>query len=925
MAENDVTIQINLDARDAQAAIELFGKESVAILKKTETQADSFFNSFSKAKGTVVAAIGTIIGAYYTMSNAIEQASEDAKLTRQIEASLRATDEASTTAVNGVLQFAEALKEATGVSDDLVKQTFITAKSFGITADEAKKLTTAAIDLASATGIDAETAVRQLGGTLDGTIGKIGNLGAEFRNLTTEQLKSGKAIDLVNSKFGGTAAKELDTYQGAANSLKNAWDDLLKSFGKTVTESDSAKNALAGLAAVLNDFTKAISNSGTNSEQIDAAIARTAALGGNIGKAADSILKAQEKFNMLGVDVGKQSKDIATGFAAIVKSATGSTKAVLDFEDQLASLPEKAVGPVQKTGKELEELQKKAKKLAEEAQRFKEGIFGEFGTQVEREAAKAQQALQKVSDFQKQGAFSAKEAYDLRLRIALDFNQKQVEAAKKAADEEKKQYDDLVNAAKSANDQIRQDFDKQKQFLQSVFENPFGDLAARLQDQIARAIQYVKTGQDIGTPFKEGEIAASISGGINLALQGKQGAVKAVSAIGEAIGQSFGIPGMGAITELLARGPEETKKFIKEFINSIPDIVQAIAESIPVVVETFVDVMVNKGGAVRIGIAIAKAMAGQAIWARLGQEIFGKSGNEIGDAIKSGSAEFASNTKDSFTQFITEFGPTIIRTGKLFGRDIQDSIKQAQASWGPIIKRGFDEFITTIADFISSFGPALEKFIVDFPTAIYNGLVGLFKALGEAVIGPLQAVFSPLQEAFYSLQNAVSPLTQAINNLVDPIERLISAMSGGKGGGKGVVAEFFNGLGDAIDRAGGKPITQGAATVESTVRQEVNKVLGLRRGGVVYAADGFTPRGTDTVPAMLTPGEMVIPRDMVGELAGYLARQSPDNASSTDAMLASIMTSLQSPIVVKTEAKVNQQAFADIILQLNRQNARLRA
>ena len=46
-------------------------------------------------------------------------------------------------------------------------------------------------------------------------------------------------------------------------------------------------------------------------------------------------------------------------------------------------------------------------------------------------------------------------------------------------------------------------------------------------------------------------------------------------------------------------------------------------------------------------------------------------------------------------------------------------------------------------------------------------------------------------------------------------------------------------------------------------RAEVN-VPGLRRGGVVYANRGiFVPRGTDTVPAMLTPGEFVVNRAAV--------------------------------------------------------------
>lgn len=39
---------------------------------------------------------------------------------------------------------------------------------------------------------------------------------------------------------------------------------------------------------------------------------------------------------------------------------------------------------------------------------------------------------------------------------------------------------------------------------------------------------------------------------------------------------------------------------------------------------------------------------------------------------------------------------------------------------------------------------------------------------------------------------------------------------------------------------------------------------GLRRGGIVYADQGmFVPRGTDTVPAMLTPGEFVVRREAV--------------------------------------------------------------
>lgn len=864
MAENDVTIQINLDAKDAQAAIELFGRESVKVLKNSESQIQSFGQAFAKVKVPVVAAIGAIIGAYQSMSAAIDQAVEDAKLTRQIEASLRATDEASAAAVDSVLEFADAIKEATGISDDLVKQTFITAKSFGVTTDEAKKLTQAAIDLAAATGIDAETAVRQLGGTLDGSIGKIGNLGAEFRNLTTEQLKAGDAIDLVSNKFGGTASKELDTYQGATNKLKNAWDDFLKSLGRTIVESDIAKDSISGLADGVNDLTKAIEGPKNQQQELDRAVALTAALGGNIADAVDTVLKAQEKIAFLGSDIGKQSKEIEQGFAGIVKSTQGATKEILDFEDRLASFPVKVAGPVQKTGKELEELQKKAKKLAEEAKAFKEGIFGQFGTQAEREASKAQQALQKLSDFEKQGAISTREAYNIRIKIVEDFNSKIEEINKISLEKQQKEAEDAAlkarqNIEKAAADPIKFAFEKQ-------------------------------------TPFTKDEVAASVVGGLSMALKGRQGAIDLVS---KSIGGVADVllPGLGGavagLAQLLAQGPEATKKFIKEFIKAIPDIIEAISESIPVVVEVLVDTLVNRGGAARIGIAIAKAMALQPVWARLGQEIFGKSGNEIGDAIKSGITEGGTNARDGFKEFFTQLGPTIVSAGKEFGRDIQNSIKQAQIGFGPAIKQGFSEFIGTISNFFSQLGPALENFVTSLPQAIFNALLSLFKELANAISQPLSALFQPLNDAITSLTQAFDPLIGAIESFRDTFSAkgIASAVSGGGGG----------------------------------LLQQIGSAIGLAKGGLVYAADGFINRGTDTVPAMLTPGELVVPRDMVGELASFLQRQSPDSAGSDTAMLAAILSAVEAPIVVKTEAKVNQNAFADIILQLNRQNARLRA
>jgi hypothetical protein len=64
---------------------------------------------------------------------------------------------------------------------------------------------------------------------------------------------------------------------------------------------------------------------------------------------------------------------------------------------------------------------------------------------------------------------------------------------------------------------------------------------------------------------------------------------------------------------------------------------------------------------------------------------------------------------------------------------------------------------------------------------------------------------------------------------------------------------------------------------------------GYAKGGIVkpiYAASGMLARGSDTVPAMLTPGELVIPKPMTDQLRGLLggraaSRQSESSGSVT--------------------------------------------
>jgi hypothetical protein len=790
MAENDVTIQINLDAKDAQAAIELFGRESTKVLKNTEDQSSSFFNAFKggalKLAGTFVA----ITGGFEAIRTGINEAVQDAKLTRQIEASLLAIGDASAGTVQEILDFADAVKDATGVSDDLVKSTFITAQNFGISTDKAKDLTKAAIDLAAATGTDVDSAVRLLGGTFDGTVGKLANYGQEFRNLTKEQLQAGDAIDLVNQKFGGTAIKDLDTYSGRLGQLSNSFGDLLKELGKTITESPTLQALFKLTSFAIDNVTESVKKQREESEKSYATDGLAIAYFGAYSGLAQAAASAQNDLNkeiaaFRDINIGDQSKKVADGFAGIVEQSQGATKATSNFLERLNSIPQspatKAIGL---TGKALEDAKKKAEETAKAFAAFQNSIVQDRGTAKEKIVQKATEDLKKLAEFEKTlGKNSAAEIQRLKIEISKNTNDQLLQLQKDAS---QKEYDERLAAAKKLSDDLRDEERKRAEAFQAAFANPVKSTLGKLFS--SEQISFEDT-------------AGALAGGLNQALQGQQGAKQVVSQLAGVAADAF-LPGIGGavtqITSLLAQGPDEVKKVITEFIKYVPEFIVAIAEAIPAVVDALIDTLLFKGGLEKIIGALLRAI--------------------------------------------------------------------------PKIALGLAEA---------------------FNMAVVNGANAIGNAIGTFFADALDSIFEPIQGLFDPLTDALVTVRDAVLQLYQPLFDLIDALSGDQAG------DFF-------------------ASLDPT--------SWFSKGGMVYAQNGFfQPRGTDTVPAMLTPGELVVPRDMVGELGAFLMRQNSGTAGSDSAMLASILSTVQSPIVVRTEAKVNQQAFADIILQLNRQNARLSA
>ncbi len=811
MADDKVEIFISVDADQAAAALKNFEQSSVKSLTKVQNSSASTSKAaasgFDAIKGSIAGllpvmgplaiAIAVASAAYQAFTKVMNETAEATKLNLQINAALIATDEAGVGATAAVLAYSEALSAMTGVNDDAINNAFILAKSFGLTTEQAQRLTTAAVDLSAATGQDLDSATRLLAQTFDGTLGKAANLGAEFRNLTEAQLKSGAAVDLVTQKYAGSGAAALNTYEGQANRLSNAIDDLFKSLGRTTQVSDGTgvKSFLAGIAEGITS----IINRRKDIEETTSTLARVANL----------------DFN----PVGQSSKELSTIISELGQSAENSAKKISSMGlgadhtfAQILSSIEPVKKSLQLTGKELEDFNKKiaeaAKKtadLAESGKKFADSIRSSFGSELQTSTSKAAEAIARVNAELLKGSINAKTAADLRLIINKDLLSKLA-----------KQEDDAREKKKSKEDKDRKDAIEAAQIysakLSRLFEKPF---EFRFQKNAFNEIDWAKSGKEFG-------VAAA--GLLALALEGKEGARKAVAGVaGGVVGAFFG-PAIGGIVDQLVSVLSNGKiaaTFVKDFIKAIPEMSLGITEALPAILSTLVETIFTSEFLGRIALAIHKSSI------------------------------------SALSLFFSDFGP---EWGRKVGEEISKYVDFSAAAekFSAVfaeIGAGFSTFFSTIAEFLTSFADLIK--------------------------------------------NAFAPI-------IDPINRLIDAMLNlaGKGGGKGLISE-----------ASGKGGGQGFA-------KETLARIGLNKGGMVKPL--YLASGTDTIPAMLTPGEMVIPRDMVGALGAFLSQANSDPTVSNDtAILAAILAALQAPMIVNAEAKVNQSAFADIILQLNRQNMRM--
>jgi TP901 family phage tail tape measure protein len=438
--------------------------------------------------------------------------------------------------------------------------------------------------------------------------------------------------------------------------------------------------------------------------------------------------------------------------------------------------------------------------------------------------------------------------------------------------------DAVVNVLNRMPEFIAKIFDALPQIIDAIFD-AFGEVFARL-------------------PFFAQQILAELPAIISQILDRLpefiQGFVQAAGLI---------------VAELLRMLPS----FISELAEGMPEIVESLVESLTAsagdIISSLINNLILGGGLERIVGALIRAVPRIALalvtgfvkglQRALDSILFGKTipnpfkdlPRQADEALKSIGQRLTEESGKLFA--VKDIG--IGREAEDFKNTMNDFLINFDISWRGFldglvqawhnILRLFDiawmalmEWFQNLPELILGAWRAVIDFIERIPEIIqtaWAGVIMFFEGLGDVVMLAWEGVFgffnefgkklfdlfSPLKNLAENLKNIFekNPLTKALGRAGDFLKKIHSSI-------KSILSAIRDLPGKIADAIGG-----GVSGATEGAKGFVEKTTGIRlaKGGMVplYAANGaFVPRGTDTVPAMLTPGEFVINRDAVSKL-----------------------------------------------------------
>ena len=168
--------------------------------------------------------------------------------------------------VKKLKEYAGELQNIGDIGDESLLPMMSELVAAGRSYNEIQEIMSAALDASASGMISMESAVESLNMSYGGSVGQLGKLLPSLKNLTDEELKSGKAIEEVKKAYGGMAAATADTGTQLANSFGDLKEKIGGLLNKVVVPLQKALLITANAANALWDKLSNIINGGDDAQ-----------------------------------------------------------------------------------------------------------------------------------------------------------------------------------------------------------------------------------------------------------------------------------------------------------------------------------------------------------------------------------------------------------------------------------------------------------------------------------------------------------------------------------------------------------------------------------------------------------------------------------------------------------------------------------
>lgn len=255
MADYDLEAKITADASGYEAGVKKAEKAS----KKLSTTVSGVIKGLGKnglvgalgAVGLASQGLTSTLGAVVKIARKVSETMNEctnaykAQLIaeRSLDTAIQNNPFISGLSSKALKEFASDMQRVSNYGDEELIPMMANLVSLGRTEAETMQIMSVAMDMSAGMGISLDSAITQLNATLNGNIGRLGQQNAELKGLTEEELKQGKAVEILGEKFKGLSSATADT----SKQLQNIKGDFKEALGQfTLPSSDMWNKFWAG-------------------------------------------------------------------------------------------------------------------------------------------------------------------------------------------------------------------------------------------------------------------------------------------------------------------------------------------------------------------------------------------------------------------------------------------------------------------------------------------------------------------------------------------------------------------------------------------------------------------------------------------------------------------------------------------------------